>query len=92
MYIIVVYDMPQNKTTWIHKMLKKRLNWIQNSVFEWELSESEFVKLKWEIKKIISKLKSDWHMGSVIIFNMPYKGALERQVFGEEKVPIDNFV
>jgi CRISPR-associated protein Cas2 len=93
MYCLVVYDMPVYKVTKVHKFLKKRLNWIQNSVFEWELSQSEFVKMKGELKKLVVPKKwSDDEAGSAIIFSMPYMGAMERTIIGEEKSPIDNFI
>ena len=57
MYVIVVYDVWDKKTNKIHKYLKKRLHWIQNSVFEGELSKSEFIRMKWELKKKINEFK-----------------------------------
>ena len=93
MYCIVVYDMPVYKVTKVHKFLKKRLTWIQNSVFEGEISKSEFVRMKWELKKIIMpKKSSNDEYGSVIIFSMPYIWAMERIIIWEEKSPIDNFI
>jgi len=81
MYVIVVYDMPVQRVTKVHKFLKKRLNWIQNSVFEGELSKAEFVKLKGDLKKlVVPPRKSEELAGSAIIFSMPYVGAMNRTI------------
>ena len=54
---------------------------------------SEFVKMKGELKKLVApKRWSEEETGSAIIFSMPYVGAMERTIIGEEKSPIDNFV
>lgn len=93
MYCIVVYDMPVRKVPKVHKFLKKRLHWIQNSVFEWDLTKSEFVKLKGELKRMLKPQKwSEDGVWSAIIFSMPYSGAMERTILWEEKSPIDNFI
>lgn len=94
MYLIVVYDIEKNEVNKIHKYLKKRLNWIQNSVFEWELSESEYVLMMWELKKMIKTFKiNDINRNdSIIVFNMPFKGVMEKTIIWYEKSPIDNFI
>ena len=94
MYIIVVYDVWDKKTNQIHKYLKKRLHWIQNSVFEGELSKSEFIRLKEELKKMIKKFKKENKdsENSIIIFSMPYKWALYKEILWDEKWSIDNFI
>jgi len=94
MYVIIVYDVWDKKVNKIHKYLKKRLHWIQNSVFEWELSKSEFIRLKKELVKMLKEWKKenpDWD-SSIIIFSMPYKGALKKEIIWEEKNKIDYFI
>jgi CRISPR-associated protein Cas2 len=94
MYVIVVYDVWDKKTNKIHKYLKKRLHWIQNSVFEGELSKSEFIKMKWELKKMIKQFEKENKEieNSIIIFSMPYKWVLEKEIIWIEKNGLDNFV
>jgi len=58
MYVIIVYDVESRRTSKFHKFLKKRLTWIQNSVFEGEISDSEFVKVKDGLKKMCKKTDS----------------------------------
>jgi CRISPR-associated protein Cas2 len=43
MYVILVYDFGENRVAKMLKLCRKYLSWIQNSVFEGEISE---VKLK----------------------------------------------
>ncbi len=85
MYVIIVYDVEERKVAKVHKYLKSKLNWIQNSVFEGELSQSEFVKTKSEIKKLINK-KED----SVIIFIFRSSKYIKRLVIGIERNEISN--
>jgi len=94
MYVIVVYDVWDKKTNKIHKYLKKRLHWIQNSVFEGELSKSEFIRMKKELLKLLKEFKKENpdRQNSIIIFSMPFKGALEKEILGDIKWEIDYFI
>lgn len=87
MYVIIVYDVWDKKTNKIHKYLKKRLHWIQNSVFEWEISKSEFIKLKKELWRLLKEFKKENPsiQNSIIIFSMPYKGAIKKDILWEIK-------
>ena len=94
MYVIVVYDVWDKKTNKIHKYLKKRLHWIQNSVFEGELSKSEFFRMKKELQRLLKEFKKQKpeSVSSIIIFSMPYKWALEKEILGDTKGEIDYFI
>ncbi|TCL68466.1 CRISPR-associated Cas2 family protein [Hydrogenispora ethanolica] len=64
-------------------MLKKSrqyLYWVQNSVFEGEISEAKYKKYVTELKKIIN-LEED----SVIIYNLRTSKYSSREVIGLEK-------
>ena len=39
MYVILVYDVDQKRTAKMLKLCRRYLSWIQNSVFEGEISE-----------------------------------------------------
>jgi len=41
MYVVVVYDVHVDKVQRVNKFLKRYLFWVQNSVFEGEVSESQ---------------------------------------------------
>lgn len=81
MFYILVYDIASAKR--IQKALKtcrKYLQWIQNSVFEGELTQMQFDRLKSELTKIINK-KED----SIIVFCSRNSELVDRQVLGVEK-------
>ena len=87
MYVILVYDIEEKRVTKMLKLCRQYLNWIQNSVFEGELTE---VKLKELLAKakVIMKLEAD----SIIIFKSRDEKWLEKQVIGIEKNTLDNIL
>lgn len=86
-YYIIVYDVDVLRVGKIHKFLKRYMNWVQNSVFEGELTESEILKVKKDIKKII-KADED----SVLIFRMHSRNYLEKEHLGIEKNEPTNII
>jgi len=74
MYLIIVYDLPVEKISKIHKILRRYLNWVQNSVFEGDLTESKSAELIKILKKEIRnddrmriyQLKSRKSLGRII--------------------------
>ncbi|MBY0347388.1 MAG: CRISPR-associated endonuclease Cas2 [Hydrotalea flava] len=87
MYIILVYDIEQKRVGKMLKLCRIYLNWIQNSVFEGEITE---VKLKELIVK--AKIMMDIKTDSLIIFKSRQEKWLEKQVIGKEKNEVDNFI
>ncbi|MDD2634921.1 MAG: CRISPR-associated endonuclease Cas2 [Bacteroidales bacterium] len=87
MYVILVYDCGEKRVGKMLKLCRRYLNWIQNSVFEGEISE---VKLKELILQ--AKLIMDEDNDSVIIFKSRQKRWLEKQVVGKERSKLDNFL
>ncbi|MDF1541473.1 MAG: CRISPR-associated endonuclease Cas2, partial [Candidatus Thorarchaeota archaeon] len=75
MYVIIVYDIEVERIDKIRKILKRYLFWIQNSVFEGELSESGFKRLVAEVKE-----KMDKSYDSIIIFKMNSSKSLKKQI------------
>jgi CRISPR-associated protein Cas2 len=69
------------------KLCRKYLNWIQNSVFEGEISE---VKLK-ELKNRAS-LIMDNETDSLIIFKTRNEKWLDKEIVGKERAETDNFL
>ncbi|OED29512.1 CRISPR-associated protein Cas2 [Methanosphaera sp. WGK6] len=85
MYILIIYDINVHRVHKVYKFLKTYLTWIQNSVFEGEITKSQY-------KTIIQKLKEliDEDEDSIIIYNIPEK-YINREIIGIEKNPI-NFI
>ena len=64
MYVIAVYDVGEKRVAKMLKLCRQYLNWIQNSVFEGELTEVQLKELKYKAQDI---LKDD--EDSFIIFS-----------------------
>jgi CRISPR-associated protein Cas2 len=87
MYVIAVYDMGEKRVGKMLKLMRRYLIWIQNSVFEGELSAVQLKKLKIDAAAIMDK-ESD----SLIIFTSRQERWLEKEVMGLEKNSTDNFI
>ena len=87
MYIIAVYDCGEKRVVKMLKLCRKYLNWIQNSVFEGELTPVQLLELKAEAKKILDK-----DYDSFIIFTSRNERWLEKEIIGKEKNSLDNFL
>ena len=53
MYIILVYDIGEKRVGKMLKLCRQYLNWIQNSVFEGDITEVRLKELKYKAKQII---------------------------------------
>ena len=87
MYVILVYDMKQQRVGRMLKLCRRYLHWIQNSVFEGEISE---VKLAELLAKARAILKED--EDSVILFKSRTQQWLEKQVVGRERSSLDTIL
>ncbi|MBI9068452.1 MAG: CRISPR-associated endonuclease Cas2 [Salinivirgaceae bacterium] len=87
MYVILVYDMGEKRVGKMLKLCRRYLNWIQNSVFEGEITEVKLKELKIRSKEIMEE-ESD----SIIIFKSRNEKWLEKEVVGQERSTLDNFL
>ena len=87
MYIILVYDIDEKRVGKMLKLCRRYLNWIQNSVFEGELTEVKLKELLHEAKGIM-KAETD----SIIVFKSRQEKWLEKLVVGREKNKLDNLL
>jgi len=87
MYIILVYDVGEKRVGKMLKLCRQYLNWIQNSVFEGEISE---VKLK-ELRVKASALM-DLENDSLIIFQTRQEKWLEKEIVGKERSTLDTIL
>jgi CRISPR-associated protein Cas2 len=76
MYIIAVYDVGQKRVAKMLKLCRQYLNWIQNSVFEGEISEAKLEELD----------------DSFIIFKTRQEKWLDKEIVGKERQNLDNFL
>jgi CRISPR-associated protein Cas2 len=87
MYVILVYDIGEKRVNKMLKLCRQYLNWIQNSVFEGEITS---VKLKELLAK--SKLIIERDTDSIIIFKSREPKWLEKQVIGAERNTLDTIL
>ena len=84
MYVILVYDIKsdeggQKVLSKTFKTCKKYLSHIQNSVFEGELSNSQIVKLQYELN-------------GIILFKSRNERWLEKDMWGVKEDKTSNFI
>ena len=53
MYVIIVYDMNVERVAKICQYLRRYLDWVQNSVFEGELTDSQFKRIRHDLKEMV---------------------------------------
>ncbi|MDO9680871.1 MAG: CRISPR-associated endonuclease Cas2 [Bacteroidales bacterium] len=87
MYIIAVYDVGQKRVGKMLKLCRRYLNWIQNSVFEGEISEAKLMELKYNALSIMDK-----ETDSLIIFKTRQEKWLDKEIVGKEKQELDTFL
>ena len=87
MNVILVYDVGEKRVQRVHKLLKRYLNWVQNSVFEGELTDGKFEAMKIDLEERLEP-KED----SVIIYKLGSLKYTEREIVGVEKNVTDNLV
>ena len=69
------------------KLCRRYLNWIQNSVFEGELTDVKLKELLHEARLMMDEKKD-----SIIIFKSRQEKWLDKVVVGKEKNTLDNFI
>jgi CRISPR-associated protein Cas2 len=87
MYIIAVYDIGEKRVGKMLKLFRRYLHWIQNSVFEGELSDVQLKELKIKAEKIM-----DTTTDSLIIFTSGNPKWMKKEIIGIERNSTDNFI
>lgn len=80
MYCILVYDVNEKRVGKMLKHFRQYLNWIQNSVFEGELTKGQITEMMFQAEKIM-KDEED----SIILFTMQNDKYLEKKFYGLDK-------
>ena len=87
MYVIIVYDIKVERVNKVKSFLRQYLFWIQNSVFEGEITKSHYKKIEEGLKIII-----DPQEDSIIIFSVKMEEMLNKKIIGIEKSSIDQIL
>ncbi len=85
MYIVVVYDVNVRRVNHVKKFLRRHLHWVQNSVFEGEVTRAEYERIKAGLKEII-----DENEDSIVIYRL--RSQPLRDVLGTEKNPMEEII
>ncbi|RLG30184.1 CRISPR-associated endonuclease Cas2 [Methanosarcinales archaeon] len=80
MYLIMVYDIKEERVNKVLKIARKYLNWVQNSVLEGEISDAGLEKLKMELKAVINPDED-----SIVFYLMRTTRYTSREIMGIEK-------
>lgn len=87
MYVIAVYDVASERCPKMLKLCRRYLHWIQNSVFEGELTALQVQQLRAEAEEIM-----DGSVDSFILFKSRQAQWLDKEVIGYEKASLDQFL
>jgi len=87
MYVILVYDVGEKRVGKMLKLCRKYLHWIQNSVFEGEITEVKLKELVHLAKQIM-----DTETDSMILFKSRDEKWLHKEIVGVERSATDNFL
>jgi len=87
MYIIIVYDVSVERVSKVCNFLRSYLSWVQNSVFEGEITDSQLMRIENGLKNII-----DENIDSIRIYIMRVKDVINVKTLGKEKANLDNII
>ncbi|RLF90635.1 CRISPR-associated endonuclease Cas2 [Thermococci archaeon] len=85
MYVVIVYDVAVERVNKVKKFLRRHLHWVQNSVFEGEVTLAEYERIKAGLLDIINKDED-----SIIIYKLRSKPM--RETLRVEKNPMEEVI
>jgi len=86
-YVILAYDIGVERVDSVRLLLKQYLNWVQNSLFEGDLTEAELLRVKEGIKERI-----DEGLDSVVIYRIDTSRYLQTIRLGTTKGEISTIL
>ncbi|MCS7163758.1 MAG: CRISPR-associated endonuclease Cas2 [Thermodesulfovibrio sp.] len=86
-YLIVTYDIAEERVNKVRKILKKYFMWVQNSVFEGEITEGKLLKCRLELEKVIDK-----NTDSIYFYSLENRLNYRKTVLGIEKEMTGNIL
>ncbi len=79
-YLIITYDIGEDRVNKVRKILKKYFMWVQNSVFEGDTTEGKLAKCRSELRKVIREDED-----SIYFYSLENRSNYEKTVMGIEK-------
>ncbi len=87
MFVILAYDVNVERVNKVKKFLRRYLNWIQNSLFEGEISEADLEEIKVGLKKIINESED-----MIVIYKLRTDRVVKREIMGLDKSKTDEII
>ncbi len=87
MYVLLVYDVEVRRVSRVHKYLKRHLHWVQNSVFEGELTDAQIETVKAGLRRIM-----ETEADSVLIYTARDQRWLAKETLGRERGETGNLI
>ncbi len=87
MYVVVVYDVGVERVNKVRAFLRRYLDWIQNSVFEGELTRSALREIEQGLRAMVVPEED-----SVIIYMLRDARYLRKRFIGEPKAEPRNIL
>lgn len=87
MHVIIAYDISIERLPKVYHIMKRYLNWIQNSAFEGDLTPGQLEELRINVHKVIDPLTD-----CIVVFSMDNPKWLDRAVWGKEKGHTDSII
>lgn len=87
MYVIIVYDIEQERVNKVCKFLRRYLNWVQNSAFEGEISEAQIERVKSGLTDIM-----DLDKDSVYVYILRDPKWMKKEILGQTKGRTENIL
>lgn len=83
--MVIVYDVNVERLNKVRIFLKQYVDWMQNSVFEGEVTKAKLKEIEIGLKELIDESED-----SIIIYKVRDQGLVERSFIGEPKVEPTN--
>lgn len=79
-YLIITYDIGEERVNKVRKILKKYFMWVQNSVFEGDITAGKLEKCRGELLRLINK-----ETDSIYFYSLENRLNYMKTVMGVEK-------
>lgn len=87
MYVVLVYDFGEKRVGKMLKLCRRYLHWIQNSVFEGEISEAKLKEMLYLAKDFMDETTD-----SIILFKSKSDVFTSKEIIGKEMASVDQFL
>jgi CRISPR-associated protein Cas2 len=87
MHVIAIYDVGEKRVGKVLKMFRKYLTWIQNSVFQGDITKAKLQELQ---NKLLEIIDSDYD--SVVFFRLRSSDLFRKDFLGKPFDPFDNII